>query len=1372
MMQEFFRRWSVLLCIPHTGPRRRRRKRRNAATWISQQVSAGGYTTGRQASVETLEQRLLLTLNIQFDYSLDTSDFFAAQSRRDVLEEVASVFEARITDDLAAITPGGSNSWTAVIDHPSTGQQTTKNNLVVPADTVIVYVGARDLTSGLGLGGPGGFSALGNSSWLDTVETRGEPGALRNSTADTDYGPWGGSIAFDNATNWNFSLNEPASGQNDFYAVALHEMAHVLGFGTSQPFSNLVNGFSQFTGTKSTAAFGGSVPMASDRAHFASNTMSTLPGTNTAQEAAMDPQLTTGTRKHLTVLDWAALDDIGWDVAAVADPPQLDFGDAPDTAAGTGPGNYNTTSSDNGPSHQIVSGLFIGTTVDGDDGTLQNSSASADDASGGDDEDFTTSAALNFIEGLATTVDINVTNTTGTAATLYGWIDFNGDGAFSNSTERASAVVATGTNNGTVTLTFPETPDGASGSTFLRLRLSTEAAAANATGPAADGEVEDHPATLLPAVTAYDSLPSFHWTAVPGAVRYEVQVDRVVGGPAETVLRQSYLTGTSYRPPAAFAPGTYTWKYRAHDGTAFLPFSQLQTFTVYEKTGVPLVTDPVADGIDSRPTIAWSPIVGAVSYDLDVTQTAPALHREIVYQEGLSGTSFTPDYGLPAGSYTVRVRALVNGSPTDWSSPFLFDLANSADSVLTDPVAGSSNPLPVFSWLPMNVSAYTLRVDNLSTATPDVLVVSNLTGTHYIPDRELPAGNYSATIQGGTTAESTAVNFQIEYVSGQAQLTLPSGDSENPLPAFAWTDVLGATRYELWVNDLTRSVTPLIRDSTLTTASYRPQQPLLPGDYRVWVRAFNGGTAIGLWSTPIDFTVRQNADIPKIWAPSTVTSNTVPTLAWSSVAVADSYSLTILQGAATITRQENIATNSLSLQTPLAPGTYTAQVTEFQSGIGSGTDSLTFTVEASAAPAGILGPAGNITNTRPLLTWTPVTGATRYFLWVNDDTRSIGRVILENNVTAAAYAPVDAMLPGTYRYWVRAFNGATPLGNWSSAQRFTITTVNDTPVITSPTPNTTSTRPTFTWTAVTNAASYEIVVDNLDTNPVQTQTHSGITTTSIRLDTALSPGNYAVRVRSFDVTGAPSQFSDDLRRTVEWSNSATRLRPLFRSSQPAANAFFVWTGVETAVSYELWISNLTTSDITTINNIAEISYTPPTALTAGSYRAWVRAIGPGNVAGAWSTGQEFTLTAVASPQPDPAEEADAFFAALELLFLRPGTFSAADLKSATSAPGPESEKTSSLRSESEPAWSFDKSQTPEEMPQLPRRISAESTWNPTSPGTFGSTQFFRRRQDPFIKIDAAAEIVDLPLNIMFHGGISVATRCRNIGNAKSGNDTM
>jgi hypothetical protein len=178
-----------------------------------------------------------------------------------------------------------------------------------------------------------------------------------------------------------------------------------------------------------------------------------------------------------------------------------DLGDAPDATPGTGPGNYNTRFADNGPRHHIVNGLRIGANIDHDDGFLQNGTANADDLDNAlpDDEDGVSIPAADLVLtiGAQPTVNLRVTNTTGTAATLYGWIDYNADGAFDNATERASVAVPDATNNGAVNLTFPTVPAGYHGTTFARFRLSTDTAAGNPSGLASNGEVEDHQAKIL-----------------------------------------------------------------------------------------------------------------------------------------------------------------------------------------------------------------------------------------------------------------------------------------------------------------------------------------------------------------------------------------------------------------------------------------------------------------------------------------------------------------------------------------------------------------------------------------------------------------------------------------------------------------------------------------------------------------------------------------------------------------------------------------------------------------------------------------------------------------------------------------------------------
>jgi hypothetical protein len=299
---------------------------RSLLTWLTAKNSHSRRDRDRRratglSSVEGLEQRRLLVFNIQLNYSLDTSGFFADSERRATLEQAAADLEARITDDLAAIQPGGVNTWSISFDHPATGQQHTIQNPVIPANTIIVYVGARPFSDRIADGGAGGFQSRGTADWLDLVEGRGEPGVLRNSNADTDTALWGGRLAFDSTTTWNFSMDPPRPGENDFYSVALHELAHTLGVSpAADSYRRLLNGANQFTGPMAQASFGGPIPLSSDSAHFARGTMSRIAGTNIPQEALMDPDVTVGTRKFMTELDWAVLDDIGWEITPLPAP--------------------------------------------------------------------------------------------------------------------------------------------------------------------------------------------------------------------------------------------------------------------------------------------------------------------------------------------------------------------------------------------------------------------------------------------------------------------------------------------------------------------------------------------------------------------------------------------------------------------------------------------------------------------------------------------------------------------------------------------------------------------------------------------------------------------------------------------------------------------------------------------------------------------------------------------------------------------------------------------------------------------------------------------------------------------------------------------
>lgn len=168
----------------------------------------------------------------------------------------------------------------------------------------------------------------------------------------------------------------------------------------------------------------------------------------------------------------------------------VDYGDLPDTSSGTLPGNYETYSFNNGPSHVKIDGLRLDNLID----TEAEAVPSADALGDGVDEDaFLFMNFLETIKGATYTFPVDIHNTTGSTAYLEIWIDWNGDGDFEDADEFAFDESDDGVGNLTAGILSLDIPAHAIENQLIgfRARLSLED---NMTpyGHIASGEVEDY----------------------------------------------------------------------------------------------------------------------------------------------------------------------------------------------------------------------------------------------------------------------------------------------------------------------------------------------------------------------------------------------------------------------------------------------------------------------------------------------------------------------------------------------------------------------------------------------------------------------------------------------------------------------------------------------------------------------------------------------------------------------------------------------------------------------------------------------------------------------------------------------------------------
>jgi len=318
--------------------------------------------------------------------------------------------------------------------------------------------------------------------------------------------------------------------------------------------------------------------------------------------------------------------------------------------------------------------------------------------------------------------------------------------------------------------------------------------------------------------------PYLSWDATPGAAYYQAQI--ATGDQfASPIFDSGKLTQPGVAPGATtvLPDGGYIWRVRAFDA-ADDPGPWTTESTYLKSWVAPTVTMPADGASTSNFELAWDPVSGADSYEVQVTsQENTFTGSPLVADATTASTAYVPSLseqqsaGIDYGQYWFRVRPLINGITGTWSPvqtlTYQAPTTTSTVPTLSSTPSSASALTPVLSWTPVTGAAI-YRVDIATDDQFNHIVFSELTtNTAWamrtpLPDDAVNGGYWWRVVWGA----SASVNDPAYMVPEAAVPTATFTKQSQPIlgtaasgvvtapPLFTWSDVPGAGKYQLQVS--------------------------------------------------------------------------------------------------------------------------------------------------------------------------------------------------------------------------------------------------------------------------------------------------------------------------------------------------------------------------------------------------------------------------------------------------------------------------------------------------------------------------------------------------------------------------------------------
>jgi hypothetical protein len=366
---------------------------------------------------------------------------------------------------------------------------------------------------------------------------------------------------------------------------------------------------------------------------------------------------------------------------------------------------------------------------------------------------------------------------------------------------------------------------------------------------------------------------------------------------------------------------------------------------------------------------------------------------------------------------------------------------------------------------------------------------------------------------------------------------------------------------------------------------------------------------------------------PVIVRPGTVTTDLTPTFRWTGDPGTYDLELFRINGTTEVPvfPLVTLTSQTFTPTSPLALGNYKLRITARNSNFTSPSVSHVFKVGTMYN----LAPSGSIFDVTPKFSWGAVPGSSRYELKV----RRVMPTVVENVISEAFIADTFYETPsslglGQFEWQVRAYDVDGVAGEWGPIRRITTAQI----AFTKPAPSTVDTTPTFTWTNMDGGqgtTKYEFWLNQVG-GQAKYIVEPALTSTTYTPTTPLPNGTYDAWVRPLAADGEAGLWSPVRRFVMDYRVGPVTYSPIGVTTDVTPT--FRWQAADGASSYDLWVDNLTTGVQQVIRvtvphraNVAEITYTPTSSLTAGDYRWWVQTVAASGVRTSFSAGVDFTV---------------------------------------------------------------------------------------------------------------------------------------------------